>query len=60
MNPVTLSIEDVFKGSTIRTVSCAYVTPASNRLLENLIHFNERHEKEKGYFNVTLERQNLV
>ena len=60
MYPVIISIEDVFKGSTIRTVPCAYVTPAFNRLLENLIHFNKKKETEKGYFNVTLDRQNLV
>ena len=39
MYPPTLSIEDVFKESNTRTVPCAYVTPTSNGLLENLIQF---------------------
>ena len=37
--PLTLSIEDVFKESNLRTVPCAYATPISNGLLENLIQF---------------------
>ena len=59
MYPVTLSIEDVFKGSNIRTVQGAFATPTSNGLLENSIDFTERQETEKGHFNVTLECQNL-
>ena len=35
--PLALSIEDVFNESNIRTVPCAYATPTSNGLLENLI-----------------------
>ena len=34
-----LSIEHVLKESNIRTVPCAYATPTSNGLLENLIQF---------------------
>ena len=50
MHPVTLSIEDVFKGSNIRTVPCAYDTPSSNGLLENLIDFAEKTRNGKGAF----------
>ena len=42
MYPVTLPIEEVFKGSNNRTLPCAYATPTSNGLLENLFHFTEK------------------
>ena len=50
MYPVTLSIEDVFKGSNIRTVPCAYDTQLSNELLKNLKQFNEKTGNGKGVF----------
>ena len=60
MYPVTLSIEDVFKGTDVRTIPCAYASPKSNGLLENFIDFTEKTKTEKGHFNVTLECQNLA
>ena len=50
MYHVTNSIDDVFKGSTVRTVPCAYVTPTSDGLLENLIDFTEKTRNGKGAF----------
>ena len=50
MYHVTHSIEDVFKGSNVRTVPCAYVTLTSDRLLENLIDFTEKTGNGKGAF----------
>ena len=50
MYPVTLSIEDVIRGSNNRTVSCAYASPTSNGLLEKFIHFTERARIVKGAF----------
>ena len=47
MNAVTLSIEDVFKGSNDRTALDAYVTPASNGLLDCLIQSIEEDKKRK-------------
>ena len=43
-------IEDVFKESNIRTVPCAYATPTSNGLLENLIQFTIKTRNGKGSF----------
>ena len=43
---VTLSIEDVFKG----TVPCAYATPTSTGLLKHFIQFSEKTRKGKGVF----------
>ena len=60
MYHVTLSIEDVFKESNIRTVPCAYASPTSNELLENLFILPKRQETEKGHFNVTMEHKNWV
>ena len=48
--PLTLSIEDVFKESNIKTVPCAYATPTSNELLENLIQFTMKTRNGKGSF----------
>ena len=48
--PLTLSIEDVFKESNIRTVPCAYATPTSKGLLENLIQFTIKTRNGKGSF----------
>ena len=44
------SMEDVFKESNIRTVPCAYATPTSNGLLENLIQFIIKTRNGKGSF----------
>ena len=50
MYPVTLSIGDVFKGSNNRPFPRAYVSPASNGLLEKLINFTEKARNVKGAF----------
>ena len=47
---LTLSIEDVFKESNVRTVPCAYATPTSNGLLENLIQVTIKTRNKKGSF----------
>ena len=41
------TIGDVFKESNIRTVPCAYATPISNGLVENLIQFTIKTKKRK-------------
>ena len=46
----TLFIEDIVKESNIRTVPCAYATPTSNGLLENLIQFIIKTRNGKGSF----------
>ena len=48
--PLTLSIQDVFKESNTRSVSCAYAIPTSNGLLENLIQFTIKTRNGKGSF----------
>ena len=48
MYPLTLSREDVFEESNIRTVPCANTTPTSNGLLENLIQFTLKTRNGKG------------
>ena len=50
MYPVTLSIGDVFKGSKNRIVPCAYASPISDGLLENLFQFTEKTRKVKEAF----------
>ena len=45
-----LSIEDVFNESNIRTVPCAYVTPTSNGLLDDLIQFTIKTRNGKWSF----------
>ena len=50
MYPVMLSIEDVFKGSNNRTVPCAYASPISDELLENLFQFTQMTRNIKGAF----------
>ena len=50
MYPVALSIGDAFKGLNNRTVPCAYASPSSNVLLENLNQFTEKTRNVKGAF----------
>ena len=50
VNPLTLSTEDVFKVSNIRTVPCAYATHTSNGLLEYLIQLTIKTRNGKGSF----------
>ena len=45
-----LSIVDVFKESNIRTVPCAYATPTSNGLIENLFQFTLKTRNRNGSF----------
>ena len=54
MQEVTLSKEEVFKGSTNRYVLGVCATLVSKRLLDRLIQFSQ--EVEKYHFNFIMER----
>ena len=56
---ITLSIEDVIKESTNRTVPGACATPASNGLLERSISVAEKCKNGKIYFNVLFDRRGI-